>query len=178
MTQDNHGVSRRTVVVGAAWSVPVIAAAVAVPLAAASTNTSNDAANYYWDAEAQGAFTSLVPASGGLRATFSTQISYRADPWANPPTGASLVVVVTFSTPVTLDAASSFGSWVPAPAGGSSATTFTFTKTPPNFGDALSFNVVGSAPGPLTSSATMSLVDGGTTTWSTEPSAQTATIVA
>jgi len=30
-------VSRRTVVLGAAWSVPVIAAAVAVPLAAAST---------------------------------------------------------------------------------------------------------------------------------------------
>lgn len=34
--QKNKGVSRRTVVKGAAWSVPVIAAAVATPLAAAS----------------------------------------------------------------------------------------------------------------------------------------------
>ncbi|KJQ55072.1 hypothetical protein [Microbacterium sp. SA39] len=34
--QKNNGFSRRTVVKGAAWSVPVIAAAVATPLAAAS----------------------------------------------------------------------------------------------------------------------------------------------
>ena len=34
--QKNKGLSRRTVVKGAAWSVPVIAAAVATPLAAAS----------------------------------------------------------------------------------------------------------------------------------------------
>jgi hypothetical protein len=34
--QKNKGVSRRTIVKGAAWSVPVIAAAVATPLAAAS----------------------------------------------------------------------------------------------------------------------------------------------
>jgi len=37
MTEENKGLSRRTVVKGAAWSVPVIAAAVATPLAAAST---------------------------------------------------------------------------------------------------------------------------------------------
>lgn len=37
MTEENKGFSRRTVVKGAAWSVPVIAAAVATPLAAAST---------------------------------------------------------------------------------------------------------------------------------------------
>ncbi|WP_435743082.1 hypothetical protein [Microbacterium sp. PMB16] len=39
MTEENNnkGFSRRTVVKGAAWSVPVIAAAVATPLAAAST---------------------------------------------------------------------------------------------------------------------------------------------
>lgn len=35
-TQKNKGLSRRAVVKGAAWSVPVIAAAVATPLAAAS----------------------------------------------------------------------------------------------------------------------------------------------
>ncbi|WP_307367708.1 hypothetical protein [Microbacterium sp. W4I4] len=36
MTEENKGLSRRTVVKGAAWSVPVIAAAVAMPLASAS----------------------------------------------------------------------------------------------------------------------------------------------
>ncbi|WP_417504163.1 hypothetical protein [Microbacterium sp.] len=180
MTQDNRGISRRTVMKGAAWSVPVIAAAVALPMAAASgANTSNDLANYYWDAEAQGGYTALVPAAGGLRATFSTQISYRSQPdWVNPPTGASLVVVVEFSSPVTLDPGSSLGSWAPDPASGSFARTFTFTKTPASFGDALTFNVVGSAGGTLTSTATMRLIGGGTTTWSSEPSAKTATIVA
>lgn len=179
MTQDNHGISRRTLVKGAAWSVPVIATAVALPMAAASGNiVTNDEANYYWDAEAQGGFTALVPASGGLKATFSTQISYRATPWVNPPAGASLEVIVVFSSPVTLDPGSSFGSWVPVPPSGSSATVFTFTKTPPNYGDALTFNVVGSVPGTLTSTATMRLIDGGATTWASEPSAQTTTIVA
>ncbi|MFB8190910.1 hypothetical protein ACFC14_16455 [Microbacterium sp. NPDC055988] len=180
MTQDNRGISRRTLVAGAAWSVPVIAAAVALPLAAASgSNTSNDLANYYWDAEAQGGYTSLVPAAGELRATFSTQISYRSQPdWVNPPAGASLVVVVEFSAPVTLDSGPSVGSWTPVPAGGSSARTFTFTKTPASFGDSLTFNVIGSAAGTLTSTATMGLMGGGTTTWSSEPSAKTATIVA
>lgn len=36
MTEENKGISRRTIVKGAAWSVPVIAAAVATPLASAS----------------------------------------------------------------------------------------------------------------------------------------------
>lgn len=34
--QNNQGISRRTIMKGAAWSVPVIAAAVATPMAAAS----------------------------------------------------------------------------------------------------------------------------------------------
>lgn len=41
------GLSRRTIVKGAAWSVPVIAAAVAVPMAAASGHTPNDMLNFY-----------------------------------------------------------------------------------------------------------------------------------
>lgn len=36
-TERPHGISRRTIVRGAAWSVPVVAAAAAIPLAAAST---------------------------------------------------------------------------------------------------------------------------------------------
>lgn len=36
MSENSEGVSRRKVMLGAAWSVPVIAAAIAVPQAAAS----------------------------------------------------------------------------------------------------------------------------------------------
>lgn len=177
MTDDKPGISRRTMVKGAAWSLPVIAVATAVPLAAASTGgTINSEANYYWDAEAQGDFTTLVAAQDGLRATFSTQISYRADPWVNPPADASLVVAVVFDSPVTIDAGSSIGGWSATPGLGSTASSFTFVSTPSGFGRALTFNVVGSAPGPLTSTATMSLLNGGTTTWAQESSAETATL--
>ncbi|WP_435745597.1 hypothetical protein [Microbacterium sp. PMB16] len=174
----SSGISRRTVVKAAAWSVPVIAVGVAVPLAAASGGVVNNAANYYWDAEAQGDFTTLVAAQDGLKATFSTQISYRADPWVNPPAAASLVVVVTFSSPVTLDAGSALGGWSASPAAGSTASSFTFIGTPSGFGGALTFNIVGSVPGALTSTATMSLLDGGMTTWARESSAETATLIA
>lgn len=179
MEQDKPGISRRTVIRGAAWSVPVIAVGVALPLAAASTGgTINSAANYYWDAEAEGAFTSLVAAQDGLQATFSTQISYRSDPFVSPPADASLVVVVEFDSPITLDAGSSLGGWSATPGLGSTASSFSFVITPPSFGGALTFNIRGSAPGPLTSTATMSLINGGTTTWAQEPSAQTATLTA
>ncbi|MEV4667698.1 hypothetical protein [Microbacterium sp. LWO12-1.2] len=115
----------------------------------------------------------------GAWITFSTQIGYRATPWVNPPAGASLVVVVVaFDSPVTLDGASSFGSWTPDPAAGSTGTTFVFTKTPPSVGDGLTFNVIGSDPGALRSTATMSLINGGTTTWASESSSQTVSLVA
>lgn len=180
MDENTSGVSRRTVVKTAAWSVPVIAAAVAVPLAAASGGgpVDNGDANYFWDAEAEGAFTSLVAAQDGLRATFSTQISYQATPFVSPPQNASLVVTVVFTSAVTLDAGSSLGGWSASPGLGSTGTTFTFTITPSSFGGGLTFNVTGTVAGPLTSTATMSLVNGGTTTWAQESSAETATLTA
>lgn len=179
MEQNASGLSRRTVVKGAAWSVPVIAAAVAVPLAAASAGGFvNSEANYYWAAESQGDYTTLSAAAGGLMATFSTQIAYRANPWVNPPAGASLVVVVTFDSPVRLDAGSSLGGWAPSPALGATATTFSFTVTPSSFGGGLTFNVVGSASGTLTSTATMSLINGGTANWTSESSGKSATLIA
>lgn len=41
MTTENSGISRRTLVKGAAWSMPVIAVAAATPLAAASTTNAS-----------------------------------------------------------------------------------------------------------------------------------------
>lgn len=178
MTQENHGLSRRTVIAGAAWSAPVIAAAVALPMAAASGNALTNAdANYYWSAEAQGGFTTLVAAAGGRKATFSTQISYQSKgEWVSPPAGATLMVTVQFTSPVTLESGS-FNTWVPAPSKDSTAQTFTFALTPPNNGAGLTFNVVGSAPGEITSTATMRLLNGGTTTWAPEASGQKALLV-
>ncbi|WP_223627932.1 hypothetical protein [Microbacterium sp. EST19A] len=138
----------------------------------------NDTANYYWDAEAEGQFTTLVAAQDGLLATFSTQVSYRAIPWVAPPAGASLVIVVVFDSPVTLSAASVITGWSVTPFLGSTASSFTFVATPSGFGGGLTFNVVGSVAGPLTSTATMTLVNGGTTTWAQESSAETATLTA
>lgn len=180
MDENSQGMSRRTVLRGAAWSVPVITVALAIPASAASVagGALNTLANYYWDAEAQGSFTTLVAAADGLRATFSTQISYRADPWVPPPEEASLIAVVEFDTPVTLDAGSDLGGWSSTPALGSTGSSFTFVITPPSFGGALTFNVVDTVPGSLTSTATMSLVNGGMTTWAQESSAETATLVA
>lgn len=50
MTENkNAGATRRTVVKGAAWSIPVIAAAVATPIAAASDTTpTNSPYGWYW----------------------------------------------------------------------------------------------------------------------------------
>jgi len=179
VTQENQGLSRRTVIAGAAWSVPVIAAAVALPMAAASGNTvTNDNANYYWAAEAQGAFTTLSAAAGGRKATFSTQIGYQSKgDWVSPPAGATLMVTVEFTRPVTLESGS-FNTWVPDPPKDSTATTFTFALTPPNNGAALTFNVVGSEAGELISTATMRLLNGGATTWAPEASGQSAMLVA
>lgn len=53
-----EGLTRRTVVRGAAWSVPVIAASVAVPLAAASLTTC-PALSYWWGDTTHSEFSSL-----------------------------------------------------------------------------------------------------------------------
>ncbi|WP_168429508.1 MULTISPECIES: hypothetical protein [unclassified Microbacterium] len=62
----NDSISRRTVIRGAAWSVPVIAAAIATPLAAASE----------------------APQSLRKRLTFNTKRAYDTNPW-DPYLGAT-----------------------------------------------------------------------------------------
>jgi hypothetical protein len=79
------GFSRRTVVKGAAWSVPVIAAAVATPLAAASTPT--PAAATFW---ATGATVSVV--SGNVT-NFTVEGSDADGNLALLPSGTSVLIV-------------------------------------------------------------------------------------
>lgn len=78
------GLSRRTVVKGAAWSVPVVAAAVALPLAAASTPTP---AATFW---ATGATVSVV--SGNVT-NFTVEGSDADGNLALLPSGTSVMIV-------------------------------------------------------------------------------------
>lgn len=165
--------SRRTVVKGAAWSIPVIAAAVAAPGASASGPTQNDTANYYWAPESTGKYTTVDAAASGLAGTFSTQIAYQANPWVNPPEGASLQVIVSFSQPVTITNTPS-GGWTQS---GTTGSSFTFVLTPSSFGASLSFDFVGTAAGSITATPSMSLINGGSTTWSSLTQPGSATLV-
>ncbi|MFK3676441.1 hypothetical protein ACI2IP_01835 [Microbacterium sp. NPDC090218] len=76
--QKNKGVSRRTLVKGAAWSVPVIAAAVATPLAAASG-----------DIEV-GAFS--LDGTCGILGTLGPGFTLQAGPTVALPVGTSVTI--------------------------------------------------------------------------------------
>ena len=80
---DTRGVSRRTLVKGAAWSVPVVAVAVATPLAAASTTP----AATFW---ATGATVSVV--SGNVT-NFTVEGSDADGNLALLPAGTSVSIV-------------------------------------------------------------------------------------
>src|SRR6185312_14310990 len=84
---------RRTILTGAAWSTPVIAAAIAAPSASASEVPSG--ADYHWGA------TNMIldGASGELRATYSTTISFSGQ---TPPNNATMTLLVTFDKDVTI----------------------------------------------------------------------------
>ncbi|MGF3056110.1 hypothetical protein [Microbacterium sp. YY-01] len=176
--------TRRSFVKGVAWAAPVIAASVAMPLAAASDEeggpTPNDGANYYWDSSAEAGFITLHAAEGGNRAQFSTQISYQSAPWVNPPAAGILAVTVVFSEPVTV---SNVGSSFELQSDPGPATSFTFYYSPSSFGAGLTFDAVAANSGPVTATATMSVLnnersDGSFATWAEEPGVATADVVA
>ncbi len=81
---DTHGLSRRTLVKGAAWSVPVVAVAVATPLAAASATPP---AATFW---ATGATVSVV--SGNVT-NFTVEGSDADGNLALLPSGTSVTIV-------------------------------------------------------------------------------------
>lgn len=176
MSPDAIRPSRRTVVRTAAWSAPIIAIAAAAPAASAS-NAPNATANYFWAAESQGDYTTIAPAAGDLAFTYSTQIAYQADPYVPPPTAGVLVVTIDFTQPVTLSNLITAAWTKEAPGGNGPATHFVVTLTPSGQGAGLSMNFVGNAPGTITAVSTMSLRNGGSTTWSNFTSDATTTLV-
>lgn len=176
MERSQHRIDRRALIKTSAWAAPVVAVAAAAPSASASP-APNSSANYYWAAEAAGGYTTIAPAVGDLAFTYSTQIAYQADPYVPPPTAGVLVVTIDFTQPVTLTNLIS-GAWVKqTPAANGPATHFVFILTPSAQGGSLSGNFVGSAPGSITAVSTMSLQNGGSTTWSNFTSDASTTLV-
>ncbi|ALJ19095.1 hypothetical protein [Microbacterium sp. No. 7] len=172
-TEHSGGLPRRALLKGVAWTLPAIAVVAAAPVAAATGTVPNDEANYYWDAESVGTYTKVEAAQSGLSGTFSTQISYRANPWTNPPADATLQVIVTFTQDVTIVPPA---GWTLV--GSATGQTFVFQRTPAGFGGALSFNFTGTVAGPVTATPTMSLINGGSATWSSLSEPGSAVLVA
>lgn len=145
MTDEHSVLTRRTLIRGAAWSVPVIVTAAAVPLAAASPVPGNSG-NYYW-ADAGGADPTTLTFS-----TWSGQIATTV-----PVVGAMLFAQVTFNQDVTVGAVTGRTFSASAPTG-PFGHNLTFAYT---YSDAL----VGTT---LTSDAVMSIVPADATTWSSQ----------
>lgn len=167
------GISRRTLVKGAAWSVPVLAAAVAVPMAAASAAT-NTGANFYWNppADIAPAFSRLTNDDELLKGGFQATISYRAGATSNwnAPTNETISVVVVFSQAVSATAFTG-SAWTATPDLNSAPqTTWTFQKASGESID-LNFNFVGTIAGDISSTATMSVTKTNNpwVTWAAEP---------
>lgn len=160
--------SRRTLARNAVWATPVLLVGAVAPVAAASGGgpAPNSDSNYYWSAESQGHFTHLEPAAGHLDFNYSTQISYRADPYVAPPEKACLQVTITFDQPVTLQLLVTTGWDLLSPADNGPATTFVVQACPSGQGGGLSMELIGSQEGPITATSTMTLINGGSTTWS------------
>lgn len=168
---------RRTVLKGAAWSMPVIAVAIAAPQAAASTSTNaNSDANYYWLESADAKLTTLDPDASGYRAQFSAQIAYQSNPWASPKPAWVLALTITFSEPVTVEKLPAGWNLVSPKDPSAPGKVFVFHQTPAAFGGPLTMPVVASGPGQLVSTASMSILNGSTVTWS-EPTRASAELV-
>lgn len=160
--------ARRRLLHGAAWATPLLAVATAAPAIAASEPgpAPNSSADYYWASAANGSYLTLAPAASELQFQVSAQISYRADPWADPPEGATLQVVVELSQPARLE--TSGAGWEVSPAVGGTASSFVFSARPAGFGGALTGSFRGTAAGDLLVTGTMSVIDPGNASWAQE----------
>lgn len=163
------GLSRRTIVKGAAWSVPVIAAAVAVPMAAASAIPGNNA-NYHWQGESQENWSTLT------NDTWSAQIVPNS-----PVSGAAISITVVFNQPVTLSAIVTNNPTWSGPQLNSTATSFTFTQPTGGWGHNLTFSFTfppGAAGSTLTSTGVMFITPSSAAEWTAEAAVNSLTLAA
>ncbi len=138
-----QGLSRRTVVAGAAWAVPVIAVASAAPMAAAAS-----------DPVPTGAEISAANFSGGLRGARINLVDENLNGVPYPSTGATITLTVTGSGTLAGLSNITGGSFSP-PITDLTAGTYTIIATP----GANNFNFRGTLSGSLTLQASIAFVD-------------------
>jgi len=156
---------RRTILTGAAWSTPVIAAAIAAPSASASEVPSG--AEYHWGS------TNMIldGASGELRATYSTTISFSGQ---TPPNNATMTLLVTFDKDVTITSGTAGQAWTyPANLGPSRSFLFTVSLTSASWSLPLSFNLAGSEAGILNGTSAMGIAPSDAASWAPPVSTST-----
>ncbi len=165
---------RRSVLKGAAWSTPVIAAAIAAPAASASEVA--EGGQYIWETSAANPTGSKIdPHASGNAATYSSQASWAPDPWANVPTSATMTITVAFTAPVTF---ANFTSTQPRSlvSGDESRTTFVFVA-PAGQNMNLSFTFNGAASGTIGAVSSMALTPSNAATWESPTTAEDVTLI-
>ena len=158
MTEET-GLTRRDAIRGAAWSIPIVASAVALPLAAASNNNDGD---YQWWAPADSRPLTMIADDGGGRGTVTANIIFTGQ---TPPPGAELHLQIVFQPPVVLETDPP-APWVRVSPTelGTPTSVVEYVLVPAGQGGSPSFAVSGS--GLIEVTASMSLTNGGTATWS------------
>lgn len=161
---------------GAAWSLPVIAAAIAETSLNANTITSSG--NYFWKEPATSAATTLSAAKSGLSADYSMQaglklsgipLSFEQD--------CTFVITVFFSKPVVISNPYSVPDFASDPERSAPGSTFSF-RVKAGTGTLLGFKVTGSKPGVLVATSTMRVENGHPNlAWESIPSVSTTELV-
>ena len=149
---------RRTIAMGAAWSLPVIAAAIAKPSVYANTITSSG--SYFWKESATSAATTLNAAKSGLSADYSMQVGLNllGIPLSFEP-DCTLVITVFFNKPVTVSSPFSVPDFVSGPELSAPDSTFSF-RFKAGTGTFLGFKITGSKPGIVVATSTMRVENG------------------
>jgi len=169
-------ITRRTIVKGAAWSIPVIAAATAAPMAAAS-GTACPTLNYYWGAAVHDKWTNLTKqqtttssTTGTMYLTFGNDLpgGYPALAFSSAQTVTVDVVSITYTYTLPWRVA----TWTSIPSGWQLTSStqsgtnwvyeFTYTNLP-------SSTVVTSNTAPGTTAIPLSAAATGTIDMSTVP---------
>ena len=165
---------RRTILKGAAWSTPVIEAAIGAQAASGSDGgcIPNSDADFFWATSAAADCSTLSALVGERQMTYSTQISYRSAPWRNP-TGLFLLSI-TFNVQVSLLELPASWTLITPSSGMGPETMFTFAAAASSGGHHVSAKFVPLAPAEVTAFSSMSLLNGGATTWAQDPAVSTA----
>ncbi|PQZ87767.1 hypothetical protein CQ018_17655 [Arthrobacter sp. MYb227] len=167
---------RRSIIKGAAWSLPVIAAAIAEQPASASAITSGG--SYFWKETTSSKATTLSAAKHGLSADYSLQTGLKL---SGAPVdfeqNCAIVITVFFNKQVTVSSPYADPGFASEPDLSAPGNIFTF-RIKAGSGSLLGFKVTGSKPGVLIATSTMRVENGHPNlSWETIPTMTSAELV-